>query len=661
MDKFEYGAYNSQTYEHESPFADSSYIDPVNETETRKQFSYPLLELQDFINKTLPIQQGSDKVIQLRLTSDNLIQYSLDGETWLDTASGGHIIYDEDENQLPQKTKLRFDGVSVFNSGDFTIVKGLKGEQGVSVASIVQVSESSESEGLNVWRATLTDGSTFDFVVRNGHKGEQGEKGEQGNGLIILGTYASLEDLQVAHPTGNEGDLYVVGTSDSNPCYVWDTNDNAWESIGKVRGEKGAKGDKGETGTQGTGVQSITTQESSVSGGTNVVTITLTNGAVNAFNVKNGKDGERGEGLPAGGTIKQVLTKKTSTDYDCVWATIDKDSIGLGNVDNTSDADKPISTATQTALDNKEDKDSTILRQSDVINDLTSNETTKPLSAYSGNVLRMQLGTIDQTLAGKQDYLVSGFNLATINSHSLLERSEAGLAVDIRDVGERRTRNNITSYLSNLTTAIAEQNLEKYGYAVGDYFVGASGYYYYLADMDTYYGGYSSYAVVGTHHCGIVVDSKSTCQWLSSGSATSYSASTLHSFLTNTVLPNVKTDLTTLFGGWSNHLLAPTLLDNAIGTWGGSTWMPNCYIAAMSEVQMYGANVWSVDAYQTGTSAKQLDLFRKFRWNEIYGNISVWLRSLSSSSVACSGDAYGFANRDSLTLSLRASGLILFY
>lgn len=34
-----------------------------------------------------------------------------------------------------------------------------------------------------------------------------------------------------------------------------------------------------------------------------------------------------------------------------------KAEVGLGNVDNTSDADKPISTATQTALDNKVDKD----------------------------------------------------------------------------------------------------------------------------------------------------------------------------------------------------------------------------------------------------------------------------------------------------------------
>lgn len=34
-------------------------------------------------------------------------------------------------------------------------------------------------------------------------------------------------------------------------------------------------------------------------------------------------------------------------------ATVDKTRVGLANVDNTSDANKPISTATQTALDNK--------------------------------------------------------------------------------------------------------------------------------------------------------------------------------------------------------------------------------------------------------------------------------------------------------------------
>lgn len=35
------------------------------------------------------------------------------------------------------------------------------------------------------------------------------------------------------------------------------------------------------------------------------------------------------------------------------WTTLDKSSVGLGNVDNTADANKPVSTAQQTALNLK--------------------------------------------------------------------------------------------------------------------------------------------------------------------------------------------------------------------------------------------------------------------------------------------------------------------
>jgi hypothetical protein len=51
----------------------------------------------------------------------------------------------------------------------------------------------------------------------------------------------------------------------------------------------------------------------------------------------------------------------TSAQYyrgDKSWQTLDKSAVGLANVDNTSDASKPISTATQTALDAKADANS---------------------------------------------------------------------------------------------------------------------------------------------------------------------------------------------------------------------------------------------------------------------------------------------------------------
>lgn len=226
----------------------------------------------------------------------------------------------------------------------------------------------------------------------------------------------------------------------------------------------------------------------------------------------------------------------------------------------------------------------------------------------------------------------------------------------------RRTRRNITSDLANLTTAIAEQNLEKYGYAIGDYFIGASGYYYYLADMDTNYGGYNNLAVVNTKHCGIVVDTKSTCQWLSEGTVTNYSSSTLHAFLTDTALPNIKSDIAALFGDWESHLLKRTELDNAIGGW-GTTWegLKDCLICAMTEVQMHGTRVFGADGNQTGSGCKALELFRKYRFNEIYGNTSIWLKSLVSASYACIANGYGNAGISSVSDSLRASGLILFH
>ena len=226
----------------------------------------------------------------------------------------------------------------------------------------------------------------------------------------------------------------------------------------------------------------------------------------------------------------------------------------------------------------------------------------------------------------------------------------------------RRTRRNITSDLANLLTAISEQDLAKYGYAIGDYFVGASGYYYYLADMDTNYGGYNNQAIVNTHHCGIVVDTKSTCQWLSEGTVTNYSSSTLHTFLTDTALPNIKSDIATLFGNWESHLLKRTELDNAIGGWGTAfEGLKDCLICAMTEVQMYGTRIFGVDGNQTGTGSKALELFRKYRCNEIYGNISIYLKSLVSDSDVCSVSGVGFAGNHPVSASLRASGLILFH
>jgi hypothetical protein len=59
-------------------------------------------------------------------------------------------------------------------------------------------------------------------------------------------------------------------------------------------------------------------------------------------------------GVATGGTAGQVLKKNSTSDYDTGWVSLDKSSVGLDQADNTSDADKPISTAAQTALSGKQ-------------------------------------------------------------------------------------------------------------------------------------------------------------------------------------------------------------------------------------------------------------------------------------------------------------------
>jgi hypothetical protein len=56
--------------------------------------------------------------------------------------------------------------------------------------------------------------------------------------------------------------------------------------------------------------------------------------------------------------VEPTITAGTTGQYwrgDKSWQTLDKTAVGLGNVDNTSDTNKPISTATQTALNLKAD------------------------------------------------------------------------------------------------------------------------------------------------------------------------------------------------------------------------------------------------------------------------------------------------------------------
>ena len=69
--------------------------------------------------------------------------------------------------------------------------------------------------------------------------GPTGPTGPSGRGLEIMGSYASLEELEKEHPTGKDGDSYII----NGELYIWDSTIHNWTDIGNVKGPKGDTGD----------------------------------------------------------------------------------------------------------------------------------------------------------------------------------------------------------------------------------------------------------------------------------------------------------------------------------------------------------------------------------------------------------------------------------
>lgn len=106
-----------------------------------------------------------------------------------------------------------------------------------------------------------------------------------------------------------------------------------------------------------------------------------------------------GSGTPTSGT---VLTG------DGAWTTAGKSLVGLGNVDNTSDANKPVSTATQTAL-NAKVSTTDITPATDVV---TTSSLATSLAAYTTTA---NLSTVT---ASKQDVLDLSARLTTLEQNA---------------------------------------------------------------------------------------------------------------------------------------------------------------------------------------------------------------------------------------------------
>ena len=89
-------------------------------------------------------------------------------------------------------------------------------------------------EGKYIWQRTATTtaaGTSYSTPVMI-----SGKDGADGTSVTIRGSYNTYAELIAAHPTGSDGDAYMVGTD----LYVW--NGTAWEDVGQIQGPQGPAG-----------------------------------------------------------------------------------------------------------------------------------------------------------------------------------------------------------------------------------------------------------------------------------------------------------------------------------------------------------------------------------------------------------------------------------
>ncbi len=228
--------------------------------------------------------------------------------------------------------------------------------------------------------------------------------------------------------------------------------------------------------------------------------------------------------------------------------------------------------------------------------------------------------------------------------------------------------------LSVLKQAVADGNLEKYGLKVGDQKT-INGHTYVIAGLNPMKGTSTPYRVT-TNHVGLIVIPHTTQAWNASGNTytgadgrgAGYLNSDLHYYLKNTLLPLVNTDL-----GASNLIGHSKLLTNAVNQNGYNrfgeatgcasnwTWEADCKICALSEVQVYGAAIWSSSGYDTGEACRQLDVFQRYSHTEIFGGEYPWLRDVVSASIAALANDAGDASYSTASGAFYVAALILFH
>lgn len=279
--------------------------------------------------------------------------------------------------------------------------------------------------------------------------------------VIEVDTFSNLPD------TGESGKIYIV--QDTNLTYRWSGTDYVEISKSLALGETSStaySGDKGKATTDKLNripdkliTDTVNVNQSTTEAVLNFTTyrqeaqqvgrntLTITSATISQAGLMSSSDKTKLDRLKdqAGITsdIDAVQTNlETHINNKSNPHEVTKDQVGLGNVDNTSDANKPISTATQTALNGKfSATDGNALKQT--IEDMPNLVVTKGSVSHKNNNISLSLRQQDLKDPVNTDSILLTFNPATDSTAGII------LPSDKSKIDKIITNGNGTKYLSD--------------------------------------------------------------------------------------------------------------------------------------------------------------------------------------------------------------------
>lgn len=279
--------------------------------------------------------------------------------------------------------------------------------------------------------------------------------------VIEVDTFSNLPG------TGESGKIYIV--QDTNLTYRWSGTDYVEISKSLALGETSSTaypGDKGKATTDKLNripdkliTDTVNVNQSTTEAVLNFTTyrqeaqqigrntLTITSATTSQAGLMSSSDKTKLDGLKdqAGITsdIDAVQTNlETHINNKSNPHEVTKDQVGLGNVDNTSDANKPISNATQTALNGKfSATDGNALKQT--IEDMPNLVVTEGSVSHKNNKISLSLRQQDLKDPVSTDSILLTFNPATDSTAGII------LPSDKSKIDKIITNGNGTKYLSD--------------------------------------------------------------------------------------------------------------------------------------------------------------------------------------------------------------------